>query len=397
MVRQQLPVYSPISLRSLADGWNALFSASDAGSANSLLEVIRDKYGAKEVLLTDSGTSALTLAIAGLCRTGTKPLIALPAYCCYDIATAAVGADIQVVAYDIHPRTLGPDLDSLKTAASYEPAAVVIAHLYGIPVDLRRVQQICEAEDIPVIEDAAQGHGAGYAGRPLGSWGSVSILSFGRGKGVTGGAGGALLALDDRGRELARDANRRLEPPSRGTRELIAAFAQWILARPAVYSVPASLPFLKLGETIYRPPRIPRQISRAAEAVLSRNWCSFETESELRKSNAARLQRCAGECKGVETIETPLRGEAGYLRFPVVVASGTRSSFDSPKAQRLGITPAYPKPLVGLSHFTDRCVNRGDEFPGARLLAQRLFTIPTHSKLSAADLRSIETLLRAAH
>ncbi len=396
MVRRQLPVYSPITLRSLSGGCSTLLSPWRQESTGSLLEAIRGKYGAKDVLLTDSGTSALTLALSGLSCSGSQPVVALPAYCCYDIATAAVGADVRVITYDIHPGTLGPDLDSLSTIARRRPAAVVIAHLYGIPVDLHSIREICGSEGIPIVEDAAQGHGAGYLGQPLGCLGSVSILSFGRGKGVTGGAGGALLALDNSGTGLIHDASLQLEPAGRGTRELIAALAQWILARPSVYSVPASLPFLKLGETVYRPPSPPRRISRAAEAILLKNWCACETEADRRKANAARLLQHASECDGIETIEIPQGGEAGYLRFPVVVASTMRPRFDSPRARRLGIMPAYPKPLVDLRQFTHRCVNRGDTFPGARLLAQRLFTIPTHSKLSAADLRCIEAILRAA-
>jgi len=312
-----------------------------------------------------------------------------------DIATAAVGANIQIAAYDIDPHTLGPDLATLVAVARQKPSAVVIAHLYGIPVDLDSVREICQSEGIPLIEDAAQGHGAAYAGKSLGSFGSVSILSFGRGKGVTGGTGGALLALDDRGIDLLRDARLRLGSPARGTTDWIAALAQWILARPSVYSLPASLPFLKLGETIYRAPSLPRQIAQAAAAVLTENWDASEVESEIRKANAARLMECAGGSEEIATIRIQQNAEAGYLRFPVVAAAGIPTSFDSATARHLGIMPAYPRPLVDLSDFANRCVNCSAAFPGARLLAERLYTIPTHSKLSATDLQGIEILLRA--
>jgi dTDP-4-amino-4,6-dideoxygalactose transaminase len=104
--------------------------------------------------------------------------------------------------------------------------------------------------------------------------------------------------------------------------------------------------------------------------------------------------QCACGREGIETIEIQQNGEAGYLRFPVVVGTGRRTSFDSARARRLGIMPAYPKPLVDLSDFTDRCMTCVADFPGARLLSERLYTFPTHSKLSATDLQGIEILLR---
>ena len=56
------------------------------------------------------------------------------------------------------------------------------------------IAEIAERHGLAVVEDAAQGLGATWRGRPLGSFGDVSVLSFGRGKGWTGGVGGALLA-----------------------------------------------------------------------------------------------------------------------------------------------------------------------------------------------------------
>ncbi len=53
------------------------------------------------------------------------------------------------------------------------PSAVVVAHLYGHPVDLRQAQALADAAGSILIEDAAQGVGARYDGRPLGSFGGI--------------------------------------------------------------------------------------------------------------------------------------------------------------------------------------------------------------------------------
>src|SRR6185436_12116325 len=86
-------------------------------------------------------------------------------------------------------------------------SAVVVAPLFGYPVDFPAVQSIADAAGVLVIEDAAQGAGATLNGVRVGALGTVSILSFARGKGTTGGSGGALLVRGDQ----FSDATHRIE------------------------------------------------------------------------------------------------------------------------------------------------------------------------------------------
>src|SRR5690606_21063576 len=105
-------------------------------------------------------------------------------------------AGVRVRLYDVDPATLSPDLDSLAAAIARGVDSIVVAHLYGFPVNMRGVLKLAMAAGIPVIEDAAQGAGGTLDDRLLGSFGALSVLSFGRGKGTTGGNGGALLLRD---------------------------------------------------------------------------------------------------------------------------------------------------------------------------------------------------------
>jgi perosamine synthetase len=395
MLRLQLPVYSPLSPGAIAVGWKAL-TLGDRQAPAVVHSLIVAKFGSHDVLLTDSGTSALTLAIRGFCEVRRNPLVALPAYCCYDVATAADGADADVILYDLDPRTLGPESASLRAALESEPAALVVAHLYGIPVDLAPVIQSCAEYGVPVIEDAAQGHAALYDGKPLGALGAIGVLSFGRGKGVTGGAGGALLAPQSDGSEVLRLAAAGIADGQSGARQLLGATAQWMLGSPRMYGIPASLPFLGLGATVYREPKRPAGIARSTAAVLSRTWNAAEHEAGHRKQNARRLLPSIERSAYVDPVAPPPRGEPGYLRLPVIAAEGALATLASAQARRLGVMPGYPAALVDLPRFGDRCRNRSAGFQGARTLAERLFTLPTHSRLSAADVTQLEALLETA-
>jgi dTDP-4-amino-4,6-dideoxygalactose transaminase len=392
MFRRQLPVYSPLTLDSIFAGWRALAGGGRADTA-AIRDLIGEKYGAKQILLTDSGTTALTLAIQALCQIRFTPLVALPAYCCYDVATAADGADVDVVLYDIDPTTLGPDVDSLRRTLALRPGAVVLAHLYGLPIDLRPVLQLCEQHEVPVIEDTAQGHGARYDNLPLGSFGDVSVLSFGRGKGVTGGAGGALLAISDSGADVVREAGQATGGSPHGFKQLIGVTAQWLLASPTMYAIPASLPFLRLGQTIYREPTSPTCMTRTAIGVLARTWDISEAESVTRRLNAERISEYVESSDYASPFGPPTQGTPGYLRLPVIASDGTGSQLASTQARALGVMPGYPTTLADLPRFTRRCRNQDERLTGSRTLAERLFTFPTHSRLSSNDLSRMRTLL----
>jgi hypothetical protein len=243
------PVLSPLSASALV---RAAAAGAAASSCPRLHDLLRDRYSADRVVLTDSGTHALQLALtAALSRSSAgQRIVALPAYCCYDVATAAVGANARIALYDVDPDTLAPDAASLEQAFRAGARAAVIAPLYGVPAAWSPLESIAAQHGALLIEDAAQGHGAQLDGRVLGSIGQLSVLSFGRGKGWTGGAGGALLA---RGDAPPIDADGLAEGTG-GIRTWMAAAAQWLLARPSLYGVPSSLPFLGLGETHYRQP-----------------------------------------------------------------------------------------------------------------------------------------------
>ena len=188
--RHQLAAYSPIRPAWIAA---AMGSALRPGAVDELRRHLRDAYRANDVALVDSGTHALQLALEVALRARSGGVVAIPGFTCFDVATAVVGSGARVILYDIDPATLQPDFESLESAFRSGASIAVIASLYGMPIRWDDVQSAAAAHDVLVIEDAAQGHGATWKGQPLGSLGDLSVLSFSRGKGWTGGYGGALL------------------------------------------------------------------------------------------------------------------------------------------------------------------------------------------------------------
>lgn len=383
--RRQLPVTSPVALSSLA----AAFWAAVTGNASDVLDTaaaLREYYHTPRVALTDSGTSALVMALR--IAVGDGGVVAYPGYACVDLAAAARLAQVRVRLYDVDPHTLGPDLDSLAAAVRRGVGAVVVAPLYGFPPDLPAVAALAAREGIPVIEDAAQGAGGTLHGRPLGAFGSLSVLSFGRGKGTTGGHGGALLGHDPAFDDAFTRVMATLGAPARGWKDLAAASAQWALGRPSLYALPAAIPGIRLGEMVYHSAHPPRALSAAAAALTVRALRAAPGEVAVRRRNAAALAIAADEGGDVEAIGLISGAVSGMLRFPVR-DTGTRT-----ERPDLGILRGYPRTLREQPELRP-CLEAGEpDTPGAAELRRTLFTLPTHSLVTRRDMEAMIEWLR---
>jgi perosamine synthetase len=390
-LRAQLPVYSPLGAAALLSGARAGLGGGRAARA-MVDRLLREAYQPRGLLLTDSGTTALQLALRLAVAERPGP-VALPAYCCYDVATAADAAGVGFVLYDLDPSTLGPDWSSLGRAFRRGARVAVAVHLYGIPVDLPAMEAMAREVGAVVIEDAAQGAGARVGGRAAGSLGRYAILSFGRGKGMTGGRGGALLANAADAAEHLTEIGALLGPPASGGCDAVLLLAQWILARPSLYGLPLSVPFLRLGETIYREPAPPTAPSRFALGTLARTLRLGPAEAELRRKNAAWLLERIAAGGPVMAPRPPIPADPGFLRLPVVVDPRAVARFQAVSVRSLGVWPGYPRPLGDLPGFGARRLDAAEPTPGARVLTERLFTLPTHGRLDRSSLTKLGELL----
>ena len=379
--RRQLPVHSPIRLGHLVQA--ALASAaSGRQSALALESALATTFGSEDIALTDSGTSALVLALRIACTD--QRVVALPAFSCIDLTSAVRYAGVDVVLYDLDPVTLNPDEASLRDALATGVDAVVIAPLYGYPVDMRPITRLAAAHGATVIEDAAQASGARIAGRAVGSHGALSVLSFGRGKGVTGGGGGALLCRDPRFAAAVRVFRDRTQAAPMGTRSLLATAAQWLLGRPSLYALPSFVPGLRLGEMVYHPAHEPRTMSRGVAALVCMALEGAERERQIRAANAARLASIVTQSADVEVVQPVPGATPGYLRLPVIDRGGRCAD------PRIGVLRSYPLAMQEQAELLPRLRAPRRDLPGALELRRSLFTLPTHSLVGAADLRGIE-------
>lgn len=357
-----------------------------SGQQETVVATLCERYSAADALLTDSGTSALILALRKVLPPGGT--VAFPGYACIDLTAAAIGAEMRVRLYDVEASTLSPDLESVRKVVARGVDAIVVTHLYGYPADILGVQTIAAAHGIPVIEDAAQGAGGTLHERLLGTFGDVAILSFGRGKGMTSGSGGAVLVRTPELASWTRQTRAGLGSASAGGLEVMALAAQSLLAHPAMYRLPASIPALKLGAMVYRPPTQPRPIAAAAAAILDSALRMDGREVQLRRSRAkSLLSRITDSCAAVP-VRAVDGGESGYLRFALMDTGGRRL----PQAT-IGALRGYPMTLDQHPQLQQMLVPGERAGKGSEILRDRLFTLPTHSHVKHSDLIRVEKWL----
>jgi dTDP-4-amino-4,6-dideoxygalactose transaminase len=160
--------------------------------------------GAARCIAVASGTVALqVMLMAHGIGPGDEVITTAASFYSTAKAIAEVGAtpcfaDVDPVTYNLHP-------SAVEAAITPRTSAILAVHLYGLPADLSALRGVADRAGILLLEDAAQAFGAAFAGRPVGSWGDSSALSFYPTKnlGAVGDAG-AVVTTDIRVADRAR-------------------------------------------------------------------------------------------------------------------------------------------------------------------------------------------------
>ena len=156
----------------------------------------RSFVGSKNAVGMNSATAALHMALA-VYRFAKGKKVLVPAITFVATATAALYCELEPVFVDVRKDTLGMDLDDLEKKIDKDCVAVIPVHLCGHPVEMDRLLEIAERNNLKVIEDCAHTTGGIYKGKALGTWGDIGCFSFEEKKCMTTGDGGMFCTDDD--------------------------------------------------------------------------------------------------------------------------------------------------------------------------------------------------------
>lgn len=405
------PAASPISTKDIANGVLALIRPQK--EIARFRDELKACFGVKHCFLVSSGKSALTLILLGLRDLHPeRNTVLIPAFCCYSVPSAVIRAGLQIRLCDVDPDTLDFDFAPLEKNASEPPPdfaaqaahavgpkdsrllAVVPVHLFGLVADVERVRRAVADPDITIIEDAAQVMGAEAGGRKLGTIGDVGFFSLGRGKALSAVEGGVIVTNRD---DIAGSIARRLGPipcggPTDMLRQLVLAVGLSVCQHPVFFWIPKSIPFLRLGETIFDPDFQMRKLS-AFQAGLARGWrqrlAGFST---VRRRAAEQWERLPLP-RDLGRFRTRDGRQPTYIRYPIRVRDQARwtTLLKASQAEGLGVMLTYPQPIHRISQLEKNFI--GQDFPAATRLSKEILTLPVHPLLSARDRQRIEAFI----
>jgi perosamine synthetase len=128
----------------------------------------------------------------------------MPAFTIISCISEIVRSGLVPVLVDSDPVTWNMDAGQVEAAITPRTKAILVVHIYGLPVDVDPLLALAKLHGLKIIEDAAEMIGQDYKGRACGSLGDISIFSFYPNKHVTTGEGGMVLSDDDRLAERCR-------------------------------------------------------------------------------------------------------------------------------------------------------------------------------------------------
>jgi perosamine synthetase len=258
--------------------------------------------GARHCLLTHCGTSALVVALAAAgVRAGDEVIVPAYSFVATPLAVVQVGA-VPVFA-DVDGETGCLDPAAAEAAVTARTRAIMPVHMHGCAADMAALLDVARRHDLVVVEDAAQAHGATFAGNPVGALGAAGGFSLQSSKNLSAGEGGLFVTNDD---ALADEAG------------AVRNFGQ-DLTRAEASTFDASRPLdgtraldcKRLG-SMYRGNEMMAAFARAQLAKLPER-------TVLAQRNAQRLSRALAELPGVTAPHVPAGRTSVHHKFRVHV------------------------------------------------------------------------------
>jgi dTDP-4-amino-4,6-dideoxygalactose transaminase len=352
-----------------------------------------------EIAWVDSGAAALALAvqIAIAADSGARRKVVIPAYSCPEVVSAVYYAGGEPVLVDLEPETSWLDLQAVEAAVTNGASAVIAVDLFGIPERLAELRLICRRYGAVLIDDSAQRfpHAAGKSHDE----GDLVVLSFGRGKPVSVLGGGVVIAGDERLRAMLGKSQRALAVSVKAAMQRRMKIGLYNLLRhPRLYWLPARLPGLGLGRTVFKPLKGISPMPLDQQALLpGAIWQYREHDASIE----ALIHEGLEALKSVRgLVDLPGRLLAGQIprlsRYPFLVATEARDRLHCSLGRNgLGASLMYRTPLPEVSGLKNLLMDQGP-FPNASEFARRLVTLPVHDQVQIRHIREMISIIAVA-
>ena len=155
---------------------------------NQFAKFHKKKFG----ITVSNGTAALEIAIKSLSLRKNSEVI-IPTFSIISSALCVIKNDLKPVFVDCSIDTWNCRAEDIISKITKNTSAIILTHIYGLPVDMDKILKFAKKRKIKIIEDAAEAIGLKYKNNYCGSYGDVSTFSFYANKHITTGEGGMII------------------------------------------------------------------------------------------------------------------------------------------------------------------------------------------------------------
>lgn len=348
-------------LQCIETGW----ISSDGPFVAEFEQKFAQRVGRAHGIAVTNGSAALDAAVAAL-NLGPGDEVIIPTFTIISCAAAVVRAGAIPVPVDCDALTWNMTAEAAARRITSRTRAIMIVHIYGLPVDVDPILELAERHGLKVIEDAAQMHGQTYKDRPCGSFGDVSTFSFYPNKLVTTGEGGMIVtddsAIADRCRSLR---NLCFQPQRRFVHEELG----WNLRMSNLQAALGLAQLEKLDSVLVRK----REIGRLYTGLLR------EVPGLQLPVAATNYAESIYWVYGVVLDETIAVDAAGMMQRLATEKIGTRPFF----------WPMHEQPV-----FRRRGWFENEKHPVAERIARRGFYVPSGSTITDEQIERVAGALK---
>ncbi len=199
MKEEFIPVNTPILgleerknvIECVESGW----ISSEGPFVSAFEEQFASKVNRKFGIAVSSGSAALDIVLKAMDITEGHEVI-VPTFTIISPVQSILNTGATPVLVDSDPDTWNMDVNQIEGKITSRTKAILVVHIYGLPVNMDPVIDLCDRYGLLLIEDAAQMHGQTYKSNPCGSFGAASTFSFYPNKHITTGEGGMIVTND---------------------------------------------------------------------------------------------------------------------------------------------------------------------------------------------------------
>jgi perosamine synthetase len=323
--------------------------------------------------------------------------IILPRYSCPSFLHAVLESNLEVVYVDQDPLTLSIDLEKLYEIDKKGVLCIIVANLFGLSSDIKKICDYCKENGIFVIEGVDYGIGTIYKNRKIGLWGDLAILNFQEGKAIPVSGGAIITKLDVKS----------IKPKTKCSANLFQMLAFSLFSRPFFYyilrrlinTLGISRRALSMEDTMkttrneveykYNKNEEWKTISDFQGSLGCILWQKMECHSNVRRLNARKLEKILSEFNEINIIkiETEVDYDSvHYIRYPILVPSEIRTKL---------LKNLFNVGIEGSAMYVeDGMIINEREFPGASKISMMLLTIPCHPIMTAEDFENINIIFK---